>query len=338
MIRESIIKLAEGEDLTSKGMRQSMEEIMCGRATQAQVGAFLSLLKIKTETVNEITQAAKVMREKSSRIKISGKIMDTCSTGGTGINHYNISTAVAFIIAASGIKVAKHGNRAASGKCGSADVLEALGVKIDLEPAAVKKCIERINIGFLFAPKFHKAMKFAAPIRKEIGIRTIFNILGPLTNPATATHQILGVFNKDLTEVMSEVLGNLGVKRAMVVHGYGGLDEISLSGPTKVSELKNDFVSTYKITPKDFGLKQSAVKEISGGNKNTNALAVRKIFKGTKMPYRDVVLANAAASFVVLEKAKTLKEGVKIANEIIDSGMAMDKLEELIELSNKLGK
>jgi anthranilate phosphoribosyltransferase len=336
MIKESIVELSMGKDLSPEGMRESMNEIMGGEATPAQIGAFLALLKIKGESVNEITQAASVMREKAHSIDIEAPVLDTCSTGGTGLNHINISTTVAFVAAGAGIKVAKHGNRAASGKCGSADVLEKLGVNIELEPEKVKECIDSIGIGFLFAPKFHKAMKYAAAPRKEMGIRTVFNMLGPLTNPASATHQLLGVYSPRLTETLASVLGNLGVERAMVVHGEGGLDEISLSGKTKVSEFKKDSVETYDLEPEDFGLENTPLDAIKGGDEQVNAEMIRKVLNGEKCAFREYVLANSAASLVIIGKASDMKEGVKIAGESIDSGKAMKKMEELAEFTSGL--
>ncbi|MFC2061816.1 anthranilate phosphoribosyltransferase [Elusimicrobiota bacterium] len=334
MIIESIKELIEGKDLSVQGMKESMDEIMDGKATPAQIGAFLSLLRVKGETVDEIAQAAKVMREKAFSIEVKGPVMDTCSTGGTGINHFNISTTVAFVIAGAGVKVAKHGNRAISGRCGSADVLEELGVKVDIPPEQVKNCIENAGIGFLFAPVFHKAMKNVMGPRREMAIRTVFNILGPLTNPASATHQLLGVYDPDLTGVMAEVLGKLGVKRAMVVHGDGGLDEISLTGPTKVSEVKEGKVDTFEVSPEDFGLSNCRIEDIKGGDKEYNAKTLKGILEGDlKGAYRDAVLLNASASFVILEKVSDYRQGVEIAEDSIDSKKALNKLKELIECS-----
>ncbi|MFW6134145.1 MAG: anthranilate phosphoribosyltransferase [Elusimicrobiota bacterium] len=332
MIRQAIKQLIKGEDLSSECMKETMEEIMEGRAVPSQVGSFLSLLRIKKESVNEITQAARVMREKAVPLKIDGDILDTCSTGGTGINHFNISTTVAFVVAGMGIKVAKHGNRAVSGRCGSADVLEKLGVDINMNPEQVKKCIEENGIGFLFAPSFHKAMKYAAGPRKELGIRTIFNILGPLTNPACATHQIMGVYDSELTEVLAQVLGNLGVKGAVVVHGDGGLDEITLSGATKISEFKNDFINNYELYPGDFGLKTYEIKHIKGGDEKKNAEILKGILQGEGGAYRDFTIANAAAAFVIADKAEDLRQGVEMAQESIDSGKAYKKLKALVEM------
>jgi anthranilate phosphoribosyltransferase len=334
MIRDAIKELINGKDLNPDMMKKTMDQIMSGEAAPSQIGAFLVLLRVKGETVDEITQAAVVMREKAVSIKVSPPVLDTCSTGGTGINHFNVSTAVAFVAAGAGIRVAKHGNRALSGRCGSADVLEELGVNVGLSPKGVEKCVNETGIGFLFAPTFHKAMKFAAGPRKELGVRTIFNILGPLTNPASATHQVLGVFDPNLTEDMANVLGNLGLKRAMVVHGSGGMDEISLWGKTRVSELKNGAVRTYEISPGDFGLGGCGIEDIKGGDRQRNAEILRKILNREKSPYRDMVLANSSACFVILEKAPDFRHGVKLAEESIDSGKALEKLKLLIECSN----
>ena len=336
MIKECIKELSMGNDLTSAGMRESMNEIMEGVATPAQIGAFLALLRIKGESVNEITQAARVMREKAHSIDIEPPMLDTCSTGGTGLNHVNISTTVAFLAAAAGIKLAKHGNRAATGRCGSADVLEKLGVNIEIEPDQVKTCIENTGIGFLFAPKFHKAMKYAASPRKEVGIRTIFNMLGPLTNPASASHQLLGVYSPELTEPLASVLGNLGVKRAMVVHGAGGLDEISLSGPTRVSELKEDSVETYNIDPSDFGLENVPLESITGGDEDTNAGIIRETLAGKNSPFMHYVIANCSAALFIMDRADTLKEGADMARDLLESGKAARKLEDLIRCSQEL--
>jgi len=333
MIKQAISQLLDKEDLSSEVMRKSMEEIMEGVAAPSQIGAFLVLLRAKGETVNEITQAARVMREKALKVTLEGDVIDTCSTGGTGINHFNISTASAFVLAGQGLQVAKHGNRALSGRCGSADVLAALGANVEMRPEEVQNCINEIGIGFMFAPVFHLAMKHAAAPRREVGVRTIFNILGPLTNPASATHQVMGVYSSDYTECLAEVLGNLGLKKAMVVHGDGGLDEIALSGPTKVSEFKNGKVFNYELYPGDFGLGDCPVEEIKGGTDKDNAKIMRSIFDGEDSAYRKVVAANSAAAFVVAGKAGDIKEGVEMASDSIDSGRAGQKLNQLIEYS-----
>ncbi len=335
IVKQCIETLIEKKDLTAGQMSGAMGEIMDGNANPAVIGAFLSLLRCKGETVEEITAAASVMRDKSEKIEIQGDLIDTCSTGGTGINHFNVSTAASFVAAGCGLRVAKHGNRAVSGRCGSADVLEKLGVQIQLPPERVKTCIEKIGIGFLFAPIFHSAMKNVAGPRRELGIRTVFNILGPLTNPAGASFQLMGVFNADLTGPLARVLGKLGVKRAMVVHGSGGLDEISLTGPSVVCEFKNGGVKRYEVGPDDFGLEKNSIEEITGGDAETNAAAIKDILSGKKNAFSDVVLANTSAALVVAGRAEKFKEGVEIARRSIDSGRAMKKLEELIYISGE---
>ncbi len=336
MIREAIEHVVKKVDLTQDEMRQVFDEIMSGKATPAQIGSFITALRMKGETVDEITAAARVMREKSLRINVGEEtIIDTCGTGGSGTNTFNISTTVAFVVAGCGLKVAKHGNRSASSQCGSADVLESLGVKLDIGPEAVERCIRQIGIGFLYAPLFHNAMKYAITPRKEIGIRTIFNILGPLCNPANATSQVLGVYEPSLTETLAKVLRNLGSKRAFVVHGMDTLDEITITGRTRVAELRDEHIKTYYITPEKFGIKSSALEDIKGGNAKENAKIILSVLKGEKSARRDVVLLNAAASLVSGFKAKDFKDGIKLAAEAIDSGQALDKLLKLIELTNR---
>jgi anthranilate phosphoribosyltransferase len=338
MIKDTLKKLIAGQDLTSDEMRSSMQEIMDGEATPSQIGAFLALLRVKNETIDEITQAAKVMREKAASINVSGPVIDTCSTGGTGLNHFNISTTSAFVLAGSGVKVAKHGNRAASGKCGSADVLEKLGVNLTITPECVQDSLEKIGIGFMFAPVFHKAMKHAIGPRREMGVRTVFNVLGPLTNPASATHQVLGVFKAEYTDILANVLLNLGVQGAMVVHGAGGMDEISLAGPTRISEVKDGEVNTYEVTPVDFGLCSNTIDDIKGGEVDENAQITRSVLSGDKGKHRDIVLANASAAFVVMGMVSDFREGAVMAVESIDSGRALNKLNELVEFTNNCGE
>jgi len=349
MIREFIEKLVKRKDLTEGEMRSSFDEIMTGRATYAQIGSFVTALRMKGETIEEITAAARVMREKSAHINAGRRlididrddiniddetILDTCGTGGTGTNTFNISTTVAFVVAGCGLKVAKHGNRAASSACGSADVLEALGVKLDVGPDMAQRCILEIGIGFLYAPLFHSAMKYALLPRKEIGIRTIFNMLGPLSNPANATSQVLGVYDPSLTDVMARVLKNLGSRHAFVVYGMDTLDEITITGRTKVSELKDGRVRNYYITPEKFGIKRATLDDIKGGDAKENAQIVLSVLKGERSPRRDVVLLNAAAGLVSGSKAKDIKSGIRLAAVSIDSGRAMEKLLKLIELTN----
>ena len=337
MIREAIDKLVRKIDLSEGQTREVFGEIMSGNATPAEIASFLTALRMKGETAAEITGAAKVMREKSLHIKIdsSGAVVDTCGTGGSGINTFNISSTAAFVVAAAGVKVAKHGNRSASSQCGSADVLEALGVKIDVGPDLVQRCILEIGIGFMYAPLFHSAMKYAAPVRKEIGIRTIFNLLGPLSNPAGASAQVVGVYDDKLTVVLAEALKNLGVKHAMVVHGHDGLDEITITGRTKITELKNGLLKTYYVSPEKMSLKKARPEEIEGGSATENAATILSILKGERGPKRDVVLMNTAAALICAASADNFKAGVKKAAELIDSGKALDKLLQLIELTNR---
>jgi len=350
MIREAIGKIVEGIDLTQEEMVSCMEEIMTGQATQAQVGSFITGLRLKGETVEEITGAAIVMRRKALKIMVKGNvvdldrddinidretIIDTCGTGGSGTNTFNISTTTAFVVSGAGLKVAKHGNRAVSSQCGSADVIKALGVNIDIPPEKVEQCIKKIGIGFLYAPLFHEAMKYAIGPRREIGIRTIFNLLGPLTNPANANCQVLGVYKAELTDVIANVLKNLGSKRAFVVYGMDTLDEITVTGKTRVSELKDNKVRTYFIHPKDFGIKQAKLEDIKGGSVEENARIVRDVLDGEKGPRQDVVLLNASAALVAGGLARDFKDGIRIARLSIESGRAREKLEQLIEFTNR---
>ena len=341
MIKEAIVKIAEGKNLTQPEMTLAFEEIMSGVAEPCQIAAFITALRIKGETVEEITAAAKVMRKFAVKIdaKDTGKehVVDTCGTGGSRVNTFNISTAAAFVVAGCDIKVAKHGNRAASGHCGSADVLERLGVNINLTPAQVAECIKTTGMGFLFAPLFHSAMKYAAGVRKAIGIRTIFNILGPLSNPANATCQVLGVYNRSLTKAMAQVLNNLGVKHAFVVCGYDGTDEVSITGPTQISELKDNKVKTYTVTVQQYGFKKARMEDIAGGDSEYNAKVLLSVLEGEKGPKRDVVLLNSAFAIYTADGAKTVKDAIKKAKSSIDSGSALKKLKELKEFSNKKG-
>jgi anthranilate phosphoribosyltransferase len=335
MMKEEIKKIVDGKDLTREEAALSMDTIMRGDATPSQIAAFITALRMKGETIDEITGFAEKMREHAINIFPHQKnLVDTCGTGGDVSGTFNISTVSAFVAAGAGVAIAKHGNRSVSSKCGSADVLEALGVKIDIEPKKVEECINSVGIGFIFAPTFHKAMRFAMPSRKEIGIRTVFNILGPLTNPARASAQVLGVFNPDLTETMARVLGNLGVKQALVVHGMDGLDEISISDKTKVSHLNLGKVENYQIKPEDFGIHKAGKDEIKGGSANENAQIALEILKGKeKGPKRNIVVLNAAAAIFVGSKAKDLKQGYKLAQESIDSGRAYKKLEAMINFT-----
>ena len=335
MLQNAIRKLVEGISLSEAEIAAAMNVIMEGNATDAQIGSFITALRLKGETIEEITGCAKVMREKAERILPDVDYsIDTCGTGGDGANTFNISTAAAFVAAAGGVVVAKHGNRSVSSRSGSADVLEALGVNISLTPLQVKECIEKTGIGFMFAPTFHKSMKYAAGARKELGIRTVFNVLGPLTNPANAKGQVIGVFKEELTEPIANVLLNLKIDRALVVHGLDGLDEITTTDRTKVSEVKEGRVVSYLISPEDYGLEKSSQQELTGGDAHTNAQIIKSIFKGQVGPKRDIVILNAGAALYVGKAAGSIKEGVKMAEALIGSGRAMEKLIELQKFTN----
>lgn len=334
-MKSLIYKLTEGNDLTDEEAEYAMKEMMSGNATNAQIGAFLTALRMKGETPAEIASLAKTMRKFAENIHPKNYVVDTCGTGGDRFNTYNISTTAMFIIAGAGIAVAKHGNRAITSKSGSADVLEALGIKIDLKPKSVEKCINEIGIGFMFAPNFHKAMKFVMPARKEIGIRTVFNLLGPLTNPANAKGQVVGVYDEKLTNKIAEVFRILGLERAIVVCG-GGMDEISTLGKTKISELRDGSITTYYIQPKDFGIETQTIEDLKGGDAKENAEILRKILLGEKTNKKDIALLNAAAGIVVGKKADSLKEGIEIAKESLESGKAYKKLEEMIKYTNSI--
>ena len=336
MIRKAIQAVIEGQNLSEKEMIAVMRIIMEGAATDAQIAAFLTAMRMKGETIEEITGAVRVMREKVTAIKSPPNTVDTCGTGGDMSHTFNISTASALVVAACGVPVAKHGNRSVSSSCGSADVLEALGMKIDLEPLKVELCLESTGFGFMFAPLFHPAMKYAIGPRKEMGVRTIFNILGPLTNPAGAERQVLGVFSNELTEPLANVLANLDVKHAFIVHGEDGLDEITNTDRSKVSELKDGKVNTYFIAPDDFGLNKAEKSDLKGGDAEDNAKMIIEILDGQKGPKRDIVIMNAAAALITGEKAKSFTEASGIASEAIDSGVARKKLEEIKKFSNSI--
>jgi anthranilate phosphoribosyltransferase len=336
MIKEAIHMLVNNISLSESEMAECMREIMEGKCSDAQIGAFLSALRMKGETVEEITGAAKIMREKATTIRAPEGVLDTCGTGGDMSHTFNISTTVAFVVAGTGLPVAKHGNRSVSSRSGSADVLQALGVKIDLSPVKVEQCLFDTGFGFLFAPLFHPAMKYAIGPRREMGIRTIFNILGPLTNPAGAKRQILGVFADRLTETLAVVLGNLGAVHAMVVHGEDGLDEVSVTDKTKVSRLKDSEIDTFSIAPEDFGIWRTTIDHIRGGNKEDNAAITLAVLKGEKSPKRDIVLMNSAVALVAGGKTEDFRAAFGIAADSIDSGMALKKLEEVRKVSNSL--
>ncbi len=352
MIKQSIAKVVEKEDLTESEMVGTMEEIMTGKTTPAQIGAFIVAMRMKGETVDELTGAARVMRAKAQKIMTKNSavnidrdeinveeetILDVVGTGGDGTMTFNVSTTTAFVAAGAGLMVAKHGNRAVSSLCGSADVLESLGVKLDIAHADVERCVREVGIGFLYAPHFHGAMKYAGGPRQEIGLRTLFNLLGPLTNPAGANVQVLGVYAPDLTEKMAKVLGKLGAREAFVVCGEGTFDEISICGATKISHLKENRVSTFHITPEEYGFKRATPEQIRGGSAEENAHIIHEILDGQKGPKRDMVLLNAASAFVVADLDEGLNEGIERAKDSIDSGRAGEKLDALVDFTRKRG-
>ena len=348
MIRESIRKVVSGEDLSEAEMEKTMGEVLTGKATPAQIGSFLTALRIKGETVAEILGAAKSIKARALKMHLNNHlinidrdeinleeetILDTSGTGGDGTNIFNVSTATAFVAAGAGIKVAKHGSRHDSPHCGSADVLENLGVNLEITSTDVERCINEVGIGFLYAPVFHGMMKYTEGPRREIGLRTIFNLLGPLTNPADAASQVLGVYEPDLTEKMALVLKRLGSKEAFVVCGEGTFDEISICGATKVSHLKDGRVSTFHMTPEEYGFKRAAQTDLRGGSARENALIIRAILDGEKGPKRDMVLLNAAAAFVTAGLDADFKAGVGRARDSINSGRAREKLGSLINFT-----
>ena len=343
MIVEAIRKVVDRKDLTREEAFAVMDAIMSGQATDAQIASFLTALRMKGETVEELIGFARVMREKVSPVKtrhrvqasLSGTdremLVDTCGTGGDATGTFNVSTATAFVVAGAGVPVAKHGNRSVSSLCGSADVVEALGVRLDLSPERVGKCMDEVGIGFCYAPLLHKAMKYVMLARKEIRIRTVFNILGPLTNPAHALAQVIGVYDGKLTEVMAGVLKELGTVRAFVVHGEDGLDEISTTSESRISELRHNQVQTYTVRPEDFGLTRTRMAELQGGSAADNAEIIRHILKGERGPKRDIVVLNAGAAIAAGGKAEDIAAGVALAQRSIDSGAALDKLNGLVE-------
>jgi len=339
MIKEAIETVVSGRSLTFEQAAAVMEEIMIGEATPAQVAAFVTSLRIKGETVDEIAGLATIMQARATPVGVTSPVVDTCGTGGDGSSSFNISTTAAFIVAGAGLKVAKHGNRAMSSHCGSADVLEALGVRIELGAEAVAQCLETVGIGFMFAPVFHPAMKYAAAPRREIGIRTVFNILGPLTNPAKAKFQVIGVPSKELGERIAFVLHRLGTKHSLVVHGIDGMDEISISRKSLVWDVNQQRVlPPYEVSPDDFGFMKASMTQIKGGTARQNAKILRSILSGEVGVRRNIVIMNAAAALVASNQASDLKEGASIAERTIDSGQALAKLDELIKLSQRLHK
>src|SRR3989442_11460271 len=338
MIREYIPVLLENHDLTREQAEAAMVDIMTGQATPSQISAFLIGLKKKGETVDEITAIARVMRSFSRTVnpKVDGYLLDTCGTGGDKTKTFNISTTAAFVIAATGVRVAKHGNRSFTSRCGSADLLEQLGVKLEIEPALVEKAIEEIGIGFMFAPTFHPAMKNVASVRREIGVRTVFNILGPLTNPAGANAQLIGVYDSELLEPMCLAAYNLGAKSVMTVYGLDGVDEISITGKTIIVRRQNGRVFKEEVEPEDLGFKRSTAEEVAGSDPEENARLTARILSGHighNDPRVQIVLANAAAGLVLCEKAENFREGVEIASEVVSDGKPFQKLYQLVKVS-----
>jgi anthranilate phosphoribosyltransferase len=338
MIREAIKKAVDGNDLTFDLAREAMDEIMRGEATNAQIAAFLTALRMKGESIDEITACAGVMRSKCTRLPVDREVIDIVGTGGDGAMTFNISTVTAFVVAAAGVPVAKHGNRSVSSRCGAADFLEALGANLNLTPVQNAQVLDRTGMCFMFAPNYHTCMKYAAPVRKEIGARTIFNILGPLANPAFATLQLLGVYDKKLLVPMAQVLLNLGVRRAMVVHGDDGLDEISLTTTTSVCEAADGALRRYTLDPRDLGFSFCRPEELEGGEAADNVKIAEAIFAGEKGPKRDVVLLNASACLYLAGKAETLKEGVALAAQILDSGRAERKMREFVAATQDVSR
>jgi anthranilate phosphoribosyltransferase len=336
MFRDLLYKIYQRNDLTEEQMSAMLGEIFSGNTTDAQVGAFMGALATKGETYAELAGAARAMRKKAIRIETMARdVIDTCGTGGDTSGTFNISTVTAFVAAGAGAVVAKHGNRSISSQCGSADVLEAMGVNLDVDPEIVEEAIAEIGIGFLFAPKFHGAMKYAANARKQVGLRSIFNMLGPLTNPAAANRQLVGVFAPELTEMFAKALQRLGTKRALVVHGHDGLDEISVCAPTRVCELNQGQISTYDISPETYFGRMAAPEEIAGGDPGQNAEITKSILSGEKSARRDIVVINAAAALVAAGRAQSVENGVTLAENAIDSGAAMNKLNALIEFTTE---
>ena len=350
IITEAVRALVERRDLSRIEAAAAMEAIMSGAATNAQIAAFLTALRMKGETIEELIGFAQVMRQKVVRIRtradevaaLTGTdremLIDTCGTGGDATGTFNVSTATAFVVAGAGLKVAKHGNRSVSSLCGSADVVETLGINLELTPQKVGRCVDEIGIGFLYAPLLHTAMKHVMPARREMGVRTVFNMLGPLTNPAGANAQVIGVYTASLTEPLARVLAELGTIRAFVVHGADNLDEISNTGESRVSEVREGLVRTFTVRPEDFGMARAAIKDLQGGDREQNAEIIRGLLQGEPGPRRDIVLMNAAAALVAGARARDLKEGVGLAAQSIDSGAAGRKLEGLVALSRRLAE
>ncbi|MGD0309115.1 MAG: anthranilate phosphoribosyltransferase [Acidobacteriota bacterium] len=349
-IVEAIRRVVDGQHLDRNEAESVMDGIMSGKASDAQIAAFLTGMRMKCETKEELVGFARVMRAKASAVRpkcgvetaFSGTeremLVDTCGTGGDAAGTFNISTATAFVVAGAGVQVAKHGNRSVSSVCGSADVVEALGIRIDLTPEAVARCIDEVGIGFLYAPLLHSAMRYVMLARREMKIRTVFNLLGPLCNPAGANAQVMGVYAEKLTDMMAEVLCELGARRALVVHGLDGLDEVTISGETKISEVRDGHVRTYYVSPEDFGLERASIEKIQGGDASRNAEIIREVLSDGGGVKRDVVLLNAAAGLVAGGKAQSLRGAIEMARESIRSGGALSRLERLIALTRMLSQ
>jgi anthranilate phosphoribosyltransferase len=335
---ESLARIVSRQNLGESEIGEMLTEILAGRITDAQVGAFMAALATKGETFEELAGAARAMRRKARRIQArETTVVDTCGTGGDSAKTFNISTTTAFVVAGCGVTVAKHGNRSVSSQCGSADVLEALGVRLDTDPEIVEEAVQEIGIGFLFAPVYHGAMKHAATARKEVGLRSIFNMLGPLTNPAGANCQLLGVYAPELTEMFARALALLGARRAFVVHGHDGLDEMSVCAPTRVTELSGGLIRTYDVDPVEYFGETAPASSLAGGNPEQNARITRSILDGEKGPPRNVVLLNAAAALVAADRAADLKEGIEVAQKALDAGAAAEKLEALVRFTQENG-
>ncbi|MDE7297752.1 MAG: anthranilate phosphoribosyltransferase [Lachnospiraceae bacterium] len=337
MIKEAIYKLVNRENLSYEMAEQVMDEIMGGEASQIHIGAYLTALRMKGETIEEIAASAAGMRRHGLKLLHNMDVLEIVGTGGDEANTFNISTTAGFVVSAAGIPVAKHGNRSVSSKCGAADVLEALGVNIEISPIRSAEILEKIGLCFMFAQTYHSAMRYVAPVRRELGIRTIFNILGPLANPAGANFELMGVYDEELVEPLAEVLLRLGVKRAIVVHGHDGLDEISLSAPTFCCEVRDKKTHSFVLQPEDIGLTRCAKEDLTGGDPQENAAITRAILDGEKGPKRDAVVINAAACIYMVREDISLREAVEIAEEMLDSGKAKEQLEKFVELTNQEG-
>lgn len=336
MIKEAIYDVINGKNLDFATAKQAMQEIMEGKATNAQIGGFLTALRLKGETIDEITAFAQAMREKCSTVKHDRDVFEIVGTGGDEANTFNISTTAGFVIASGGVQVAKHGNRSVSSKCGAADCLEALGTKLDLNARQNTKMLNETGMCFMFAPLYHASMKYAAPVRRELGVRTVFNILGPLGNPAGATMQLMGVYAKELVQPLAQVLANLGVKRGAVVFGYDGLDEITACNKTLVCEIDNGKLSVYTLDPKDYGMEYAKSEELVGGDKFVNAQITRDILSGEKGAKRNAVILNAGMSLHLAKSDLSIADGIKLASELIDCGKARRQMEQFIRYSNEV--